>query len=330
MNKKNSLRVLNSSSEQSKIQNLKSKIELFIGRNLFDDALVQGRVMRQEEAQVFIRGGGKKYVSLTVTPLCDEQGALAGAVGIFTDITELRALEHERYRLTPLALIGEMSARLAHEIKNPLASMMSGLELLKRRAQVGEREAQYFERLIAELQRLDTTVREMLAYSRTTPPALASVDPADPLERALETLMPQLDARRVQVLRDYQLGLSPLLMDANQMEQVFLNLIINAIHAMPDGGTLAASLRTVSAYSETEAEATLIEYTISDTGGGISPDVIDKIFDPFFSTKTHGTGLGLASVQKIIETHQGQISVESEPGQGATFTIRLKQQPGEG
>lgn len=305
---------------------------LFTRTNPFSDAMIQGRVINWDELQIVTKGGNKKHVSVTVSPLADERGALSGAIGIFTDMSEIRALEHERYRLTPLALIGEMSARLAHEIKNPLASMMSGLELLKRRLQYGEREARYFDRLIAELQRLDTTVREMLAYSRTTPPTLTAVDPVEPLERALDTLTPQLEASLIQVQRDYQPGTTPTMMDPNQMEQVFLNLIINAIHAMPDGGTLAASLRTVSASDNGdtisgEAPGTFIEYSIRDTGVGIGPDILDKIFDPFFSTKTHGTGLGLASVQKIIEAHHGQISVESQPSRGTTFTIRLRQEP---
>jgi signal transduction histidine kinase len=147
--------------------------------------------------------------------------------------------------------------------------------------------------------------------------------------------MPQLDGARVSVKRDYQLGLEPAGLDANQMEQVFLNLINNAVQAMPDGGTLHCGLRIADlglriegTESETPEAAfriphSAIEYTLSDTGVGIPPDVIDKIFDPFFSTKTHGTGLGLASVKKIIEAHQGTISVDAEAGAGATFTIRL-------
>lgn len=304
-------------------------LALFAHGNPFAEVLTHAQVVSRQETQVLIRGGAKKYVSMTITPLTDEPGTVVGAVGLFTDITEIRALEHERYRLTPLALIGEMSARLAHEIKNPLASMMSGLELLKRRLHYGEREGHYFERLIAELQRLDTTVREMLAFSRTTPPRLTQVDPADPLERALDTLMPQLEAGRIAVRRDYQPQLEPTLLDANQMEQVFLNLIINAVQAMPDGGMLHVSVQARSAQGEDDTETAIIEYVVRDTGVGIPADVIDKIFDPFFSTKTHGTGLGLASVQKIIEVHQGQISVQSQPGEGATFTIRLKQNPSE-
>ncbi|GEM_PF-1282685 len=302
-------------------------LSLFLQSHPFEEALAARQTVTLKEAPIRTRSGGRKYVSLTVTPLTDDQGTLMGAVGVFTDVTTIRALEHERYRLTPLALIGEMSARLAHEIKNPLASMMSGLELLQRRLQYGEREARYFERLIAELRRLDTTVREMLAYSRTAPPTLAPTDPVEPVEHAVEMLMPQLEAARVSVQRDFHLPLEPVLIDANQMEQVFLNLILNAIQAMPDGGTLRVSVRErPPAEGEATPEApsdVILEYAVNDTGVGIPPDIIGKIFDPFFSTKTHGTGLGLASVKKIVHAHQGTIDVQSQPGEGATFTIRL-------
>lgn len=308
-------------------------LSLFLRSDPFEEALAECKTVTRKEAQIHTKSGGRKYVSLTVTPLTDERGTLMGAVGVFTDVTAIRALEHERYRLTPLALIGEMSARLAHEIKNPLASMMSGLELLQRRLQYGEREARYFERLIAELRRLDTTVREMLAYSRTAPPTLAPTDPVEPVEHALETLMPQLEAAHIAVRRDFQLPLEPVLIDANQMEQVFLNLILNAIQAMPDGGTLRVSAREkppaedeVTPPAPSDASLVTLEYVVSDTGVGIPPDIIGKIFDPFFSTKTHGTGLGLASVKKIIQAHQGTIDVQSQPGEGATFIIRLNAQ----
>jgi signal transduction histidine kinase len=335
------------------------QLQLFARGQPLQDAIVQGRVINLKEVHLLRRGGARRPVGLTAMPLSDASGALSGAVGVLTDITELRALQHERYRLTPLAVIGEMSARLAHEIKNPLSSMMSGLELLKRRTHYGEREGQYFDRLIAELQRLDTTVREMLAYSREPPPVLSPVDPAEPLQCALDTLMPQLEAALISVNRDVQWGLPATLMDANQMEQVFLNLIVNAIQAMPDGGTLTATVSLVPGPSSSVlgplslaqdqgsgirdqgsgirdqgsgnesltpdpcSLTPVIEYTISDTGVGVPPEVIDKIFDPFFSTKTHGTGLGLASAQRTVEAHQGQISLESRPGPGATFIIRL-------
>jgi PAS domain S-box-containing protein len=296
------------------------------GVNPFVATLQSGQEAGYGELALLQRDGGRKLVAAKIVPLKDENGATVGALGLFNDLTSMRALEQERHRLAPLALIGEMAARLAHEIKNPLASMMSGLELLQRRLSYGEQEGRYFQRVLSEMKRLDMTIREMLAFSRPAPLQFAPVGSCDPLERALEALEPQMEASHVRVIRSYAPDLQPVVMDENQMEQVFLNLLLNAMQAMPEGGTLRVSVRQVTRPDlehELGAAPAFVEYIIQDSGVGIPESAISKIFDPFFSTKTHGTGLGLATVKKVIDGHQGHIRVQSQPGSGTMFTIYL-------
>jgi PAS domain S-box-containing protein len=299
----------------------------FLGNmNPFATVLATGQEESYDELAMLARDGGRKLVAAKIVPLKDVDGTTTGALGLFSELTEVRAIAKEE-GLAPLGLIAEMAARLAHEIKNPLASMMSGLELLQRRLSYGGQEGRYFERLIAELKRLDMTLREMLAFSRPAPLSFAPVDPSEPMERALQSVEPQIQVNHIRVIRSYAPDLPQVVMDEHQIEQVFLNLMLNGIQAMPESGTLRVSVRQVKSpdlHQKFGAEGPFLEYVIQDSGAGIPQALLPKIFDPFFSTKTHGTGLGLATVKKIIDGHQGFIGVKSQPGSGTTFTMHLK------
>lgn len=313
-------------------------LPLFVHGHPLREAMNQGRVIHIPETQVLTSSGARKYVSLLAMPTSDEQGALAGSVAVVTDLSDRQALKHELELLSSWASIGQRSAHLVHQIKSPLATLMSGLELLKRRTQYGEREGEYFDRLMAELKRLDATAREILQLGAEPELRLELRDAAEPLERALEAFHAQMEAAHIGLELDLQLQGQTVLIDASQVEQAFRHLILNAIEAMPEGGTLTAKLSLVSGPSSPDAESKhageeaetqverqgmMVEYTISDTGPGIPPSLLDRIFDPFFTTKPHGTGLGLAAVKNIVHAHQGQISVHSIPGQGTTVTVRL-------
>ncbi|WP_052889517.1 ATP-binding protein [Thermogemmatispora carboxidivorans] len=326
------------------------------------------------------RQGQDLVLDMTWQPLCNDRGRQIGTLLTFSDVTSMHRLQEEKRRLDELASLGKMAASVAHEVRNPLASikitmqmLMDDLERLIRseaseagtgdqgdRAQPPLDEHRGAQESIAvvlkEVERLDNIVRELLLFAK--PRQLHRV-PCDLIalnEHVLQTLQPCLTEAGIVVHRVYQRDLLEqpqrqqvvVLADMEQMEQVLFNLYTNAIQAMPEGGILTISAQVVqrprsgvgagyvlprvhvaesqSGYLAQETQRWL-ELSISDTGIGIPPEQLDLIFQPFFTTKAHGIGLGLAITQRLIESHQGQISVESRLGYGATFTVRLPLAP---
>nr|BBH92291.1 hypothetical protein KTA_04900 [Thermogemmatispora argillosa] len=324
------------------------------------------------------RQGQDLVLDMTWQPLCNDRGQPIGTLLTFSDVTSMHRLQEEKRRLDELASLGKMAASVAHEVRNPLASikitmqmLMDDLERLIRREaaetpEVGgewsgqtapleeHRGAQEsIAVVLKEVERLDNIVRELLLFAK--PRQLHRV-PCDLIalnEHVLQTLQPCLTEAGIVVHRVYQRDLlqpsqqrrrAIVLADMEQMEQVLFNLYTNAIQAMPEGGILTVSAQVVQRSQPgtsagyvlprvrvTDSERSYIaqeqyewlELAISDTGIGIPPEQLDLIFQPFFTTKAHGIGLGLAITQRLIESHHGQISVESRLGYGATFTIRL-------
>jgi two-component system sensor histidine kinase HydH len=212
-----------------------------------------------------------------------------------------------------------MSARMAHEIKNPVSSIYTGIQLMQKKLNLSEKDNNYLELLLTVTKRITEITDDLLAYSR--PPNLKKSigEITQPLERAIEILTPQMLKQRIRMVRQYGRNLPRLMIDAKQMEQVFLNIILNALQAMDRGGNLEVAVQN--------RNSNTLKIRISDTGKGIPPEDMDKIFNPFYSTKTHGTGLGLATAKKIVEEHGGFISVDSALGKYTTFKIQLKLGP---
>jgi two-component system sensor histidine kinase HydH len=243
-----------------------------------------------------------------------------------------------------LAALGEMAAGLAHEIRNPLGAIKGAAQYLNPaypRADDGE----LMQVIIEEVNRLNGVVTEFLDYSRPLKPALLPVDINDILQRTVKLLESQGLPRGVQVKLSLEPQLGPALGDAEQLKQVFLNLALNAVQAMPKGGTLTIRSNLLpsafrfarvgrstptegdGASSLADGEGRTLEVRFHDTGGGIPDDAREHIFIPFFTTKAKGTGLGLAICQRIVRAHGGSIAVESRPGFGTEFVVRLAGAP---
>jgi two-component system, NtrC family, sensor histidine kinase HydH len=239
-----------------------------------------------------------------------------------------------------LAALGEMAAGLAHEIRNPLGAIKGAAQYLNPaypRADDGE----LMQVIIEEVNRLNGVVTEFLDYSRPLKPALLPVDLNDILLRTVKLLESQGLPRGVQVKLSLEPQLGAALGDAEQLKQVFLNLALNAIQAMPKGGTLTIRSKLLPAAfrfaqvsrlgpnggseppASSDGEGRTLEVRFHDTGGGIPDDARERIFIPFYTTKAKGTGLGLAICQRIVRAHGGSIAVESRPGYGTEFIVRL-------
>jgi two-component system sensor histidine kinase PilS (NtrC family) len=266
--------------------------------------------------------GNRLILGMTLAPL-HEQGEATGLVGVFKDLTQIRDLEEEMRRKEWLASLGEMSAGMAHEIRNPLGALAGAMQMLRKDLHADETSQRLMDIAVREATRLDTIITEFLQYAR--PPALnlAEYDLNKVLAETLDLV--QHEARtRTNIKIVTALAAGPLLaqVDQDQMKQVFWNLATNAFDAMPKGGelTIATGCRKIDISGR---KAEVVEISFQDTGEGIQKKNLDKIFLPFFTTKKHGSGLGLAAVHRIVDLHGGWIKVDSREGQGSRFVVCL-------
>jgi len=272
----------------------------------------------EQELELKLPGGGNRLMLVSLTPLPDSEEVLA----ILRDITHRRALERQLMHAEKLASVGILAAGVAHEIGNPL-SAVSGYAQLLAKDGVSEEERQEFGNSIFDLaQRIDKIIRDLLDYSRPSPFQGQMVEVNQAIEAVLNMFFTskRLNTYNLTINRDLARDLPPVRMDRDQLQQVVLNMVMNAAQAMDKGGVLTISTR--------QEAAGWVTLTFADTGPGIAPENMRNLFDPFFTTKPpgQGTGLGLSICDRIISQAGGRIEVISRLGKGATFNIWL---PGE-
>lgn len=264
--------------------------------------------------------GNRLILGMTLSPL-HEQGRQTGLVGVFKDLTQIRDLEEEMRRKDWLASLGEMSAGMAHEIRNPLGALAGAMQMLRKDATEDETNRRLMDIAIREATRLDNIITEFLQYAR--PPALnlAEHDLNKVLAETLDLVQHEARTRsNIKIVTSLATGVLTALVDQDQFRQVFWNMATNAFEAMPEGGqlTISTSCRHVDAG---DRKGDVIEIAFQDTGEGIPKQNLDKIFLPFFTTKKEGSGLGLAAVHRIVDLHGGWIKVESQERHGSRFVV---------
>lgn len=282
-------------------------------------------------AMAKVEGGDLEARADLSTP--DELGRLAESFNTMVEKLRAARTEIEGYhrqrldRAERLATLGELAASLAHEIKNPLAGIAGAVQVMADDLPGGDPRKEVMHEILSQVHRLDRTVHDLLAFARPGKPEVAPCDIHRVLDRVLLLLAESPDAKSVRVVRGYQPGLPCIEADAKQLGQVFLNLILNAVQAMPGGGqvTLQTILRDGHRGDGdgSHRSSSGVEVAVTDTGPGIPPNILPDIFTPFVSTKRRGTGLGLSVSRRIVEDHGGWITAETEPGQGATFRVFL-------
>ncbi|MBM3294783.1 MAG: HAMP domain-containing protein [Candidatus Aminicenantes bacterium] len=229
---------------------------------------------------------------------------------------ELRETEEQLIISEKLASLGKMAAGVAHEINNPLTSILINAHLLLERPGENEEDKETLTLIADETTRCATIVKGLLDFARQTPSKAAPTNINDIVDRTLQLLEKQAAVRNIRIERNLDRSLPPIEVDENKIQQVFSNLAINACEAMPEGGALVVSSRL-------SRDGTHIEIVFTDTGAGIPRENIPKLFDPFFTTKSFGTGLGLAVSYGIVRQRGGTILVRSEVGRGSVFTVRI-------
>jgi len=235
-------------------------------------------------------------------------------VGVVTGILSdrQRKANESLRRAERLKTLGEMAAGMAHEVKNPLAAIRSSAQILTER--VSGKEAQFAQIIVSEVDRLNRVVNEFLDYARPAPLKRELVLFSALLDSCLELLAPVIKQAGVAVKRAYPENERKVNADTNQLRQVFLNLVLNAVQAMRAGGEVALEIRQ-------EGGSTRV--SVRDRGSGIPTDKLRQVFEPFYTTKPGGTGLGLPIAQRIVSEHGGRLVIESRPGEGTTATVIL-------
>jgi len=231
----------------------------------------------------------------------------------------MREIEEEMKRVEGLALIGELAAGIAHEIRNPLTSINILIHSLTVNLPPETAYREDLKVIEEEIQRINEIVEQFLRFARPAPPLFKETEIATAFEEILQLLKPQFERQRISLHRDFG-SLPHITLDTEQMKQVMLNLLLNAIQAMPKGGRLDLGARVLE-------DNRWMRLSIRDSGTGIPPGDLKKLFDPFFSTKEGGLGLGLSIAHRIIDQHHGKIEVESLPGEGTAFHLWLPLNP---
>ena len=266
--------------------------------------------------EVRAKDGRMVPVDSSTALVTDEAGRKLGAVEVLRDLSEVRALEEQLERSRTLAALGEMAANVAHEVRNPLGAIGGYLELLERDMEEADPKRQLVRKMAEGLARLDRIVTNLLTYTRPLTPDLREADLREVAEEALRFFQLGCDekvSKKVRFSLEFS-GTVRAYVDTELFQQVLFNLFSNALQAMPEGGELKVRGYKDGGWACLE---------VSDSGIGMTEEVKRRAFDPFFTTKAKGVGLGLALVQKMVHLHGGEVSVESEPGKGSKFLVRI-------
>lgn len=273
----------------------------------------QDRAMLETTLEVPGGDGRPLTAAVRITPH-RSRGQTVGAVITLEDLTEVRELTEQLMRADKLSGLGELVAGVAHEVRNPLGVIRASVQMIEQEMESGCASAELTHVMLQEIDRLDAVVSALLDFGRPSESQFGAVRPSSTLDEvALLTRRFAAD-HKVEVKTVYPDELPEIWADEDRLKQVFVNLISNAIQAMPDGGRL-----TIDA----TAQGGFLRVSFTDTGAGIPAEEQARIFDPFHTTRAEGTGLGLSIVHRIIDAHNGFIRVDSEPGEGATFTVGL-------
>jgi signal transduction histidine kinase len=284
----------------------------------------KGKVVGVLLVNNFISGRPFKERDLKLLGMLANQGGLAlETARLYHNLEsankELAQMRNRLLEADKLAALGEIAAGVAHEIRNPLVSIGGFTRRIRKKVGADSPITQYLDVIIDEVTRLEKTLNEMLDFSSDAPSHFAEHDLNAIIEQSLELIRRELAENNVEVIEEFGKDLPPIYCDDRQIKHVFLNLFLNAIQAMgPNNGKL-----TVRTFSVVREGKQFVAGEVSDTGGGISMDIVHNIFNPFFTTKDEGSGLGLSIVHKIVTRHYGQVEVHNRGEEGASFLVTL-------
>jgi two-component system, NtrC family, sensor histidine kinase HydH len=261
--------------------------------------------------------GKRLILEVSVSILMGEDGSFHGYIVLFWDLTQIRSLEREIERSRRLASIGGLAAGVAHEIRNPLSSIKGFATYFSERYSHIPEDKKTAEIMIQEVERLNRVIGQLLEFAKPVDIQKKLISIRTLIEHSKKIVERDAERKSIKIdINGVSHDLAPVPLDSDRMNQVFLNLYLNAIDAMPDGGALTTK-------AAIEEDSNMMSISITDTGRGIEKKDLAHVFDPYFTSRQSGTGLGLSIVHRIIESHNGQVSIESEPGKGTRVTISV-------
>ena len=262
-------------------------------------------------------------VGFTINNHLSIRGETLGKIVIFRDMTNVFKIQEEILRMDRLVSLGKLSSGIAHELRNPLAGIKTTAQALSEEMSKEDSRREYLNRITKEIDRLNDLLKTFFSFAKPQKLNLINCHVKDIINEIIPFLFKEIADQGVRFVETYHPQLPAIKVDKSQMYQVFLNLFLNAIQAMPNGGELKIEVNPTVSYSQDGASQNFIKVVISDTGKGIPANIIHRIFDPFFTTKSKGIGLGLSITYQIIKKHGGTIKVESKLEKGTSFIINL-------
>jgi PAS domain S-box-containing protein len=262
-------------------------------------------------------------VGFTINNHLSIRGEMIGKIVIFRDLTNVYKQEEEILRMDRLVSLGKLASDIAHELRNPLAGIKTTAQALGEEIPKDDPRREYLNRITKEIDRLNELLKTFFSFAKPQKLNLVHCEIKAIINEIIPFLIKEIAEKRIRFVETYHPQLPKIKVDKNQMYQVFLNLFLNAIQAMPDGGELKIEVSPVISSSPDRTKQNFIKIAVSDTGTGIPPNIVRKIFDPFFTTKPKGIGLGLSITYQIIKKHGGTIKVESQLEKGTSIVINL-------
>ena len=272
----------------------------------------------EKEIDCPLKDGKSIPMDVSVSLLEGDNGTFLGHIILFRDLTEIQELKREIERSQRLASLGKLAAGIAHEIRNPLSSIKGFATFFNERFKDMPEYQSTAKIMIQEVDRLNRVITQLLEFARPLEVIKKPVSIRPLMQLSLKIIEREAQSKNIRITTKFSPEINEVHIDQDRFNQVLLNLYLNAVEAMEDGGVLSVALSR-------EDDTQKVRITVSDTGAGIKKEDMVHIFDPYFTTKQSGTGLGLAIVHKIIESHKGEVKVESEHGKGTTVTITLPQ-----
>jgi len=303
--------------------------DVFPAGVLIPDMVRRTRISGKGEAcgeEAIEIGHQRLPVRISCSPIWGPSDEVEGVVVIIQDLRHQKALEDQVRRNDTLARLGGLVAGLAHEVKNPLGGIRGAAQLLAKRFAADPKVDDYTGVIIREVDRLSRLVEQLLTLGDPAPRQLTPLNIHRVIDEALAVMAPEIDARRITVRRQYDPSLPEVLGEDAQLTHVFLNLIKNAFEVMPTGGTLSIQTHMENDYHilrQARKAAKFLRVEVADTGPGFAADAVDRVFEPFYTTKVRGSGLGLAVCERVINAHGGVIRARNRSEGGAVVTVNL-------
>jgi len=303
-------------------------------RKLLPDAISHEYSLLNREIELTRKDNNKVFVGYTITPRIDNHNLKVGTIISFRDISQIKQMQIEVVRMDRLASLGVLASGIAHEVRNPLAGIKTMAQTLEEEIEKNDSRQEYLSRIVRQVNRLDELLRTLFSYAKPRQPIRKKYRLEDIIQEVDILMDDRIKKKKIKYKKELEPGLHKVYVDFHQIQQVFINLFLNALEAMPNGGHLEIEARTVEtviftrdrrkrSFVNQNKETQYVEVTVRDTGVGIKSDELNIIFDPFFTTKPQGTGLGLSIVYRIMEEHGGEIRVDSKLDEGTTFTLLL-------